>query len=253
MRTPFDELNDLLGGGFVSNELVELTGPSKSGKTTLALYVILSSLLEDHYTTLRSTPRPPQNPSHPSTAPPPSGSRKNQGEALYIDTLNIFSAETALEIVLFLLQERRMMAEGGGREMGEREGDYEIAVGVLDRLTVATCFDVPATIETIESAIALNPPSLPPPFTLPTTTSPLNTIDEPMIEEVAEERGRLRIVLIDTMETLFPTLEGGVNTGQTGGSAKAQAGLVAFMRKLREFARGENILFFVRPFLPHFL
>lgn len=239
--TPFPKLDQLLGGGFTSNELIQLTGPPKSGKTTFALYVVLSSLFEDHFAST------PQISNSSLAANPARRRRQDQGEALYIDTLNIFSAETALEIVLFLLEERRRI-ESHGRATREEEEDYDIAVSVLDRLTVSTCFDIASTLGTIEAAIALNPPSSPPPSSPPPSPPPaVEQVPNEMDTEQEGEKGRLRIVLVDSLEILFPGLEGGLAMGGNGmNGAKAQAGLVAFMRRIREVAKKENLLFLVR-------
>ena len=234
-------MNTLLENGFAQNELIELTGPPKSGKTTLALYIIFDALLQDHY----SPPRPPSNLNSNSNIPSTSNStRRDQGEALYIDTLNTFSAETALEIVQFLIQERRRLAGPTGGQGGkgkEEAGDYEIAVRVLDRLNVATCFDISTTLETIESAIALNPPS--PSHPVPVPEEMMDTTEE----DAGEQKGRLKIVLIDNLSTLFPTLDGGSTMGNTSmGNSKVQGSLIVLMRRIRELAHQHHLLFLVR-------
>lgn len=107
--TSLEDLDVLLDGGFSAGEVVELCGPRRSGRTVLALFVVLLHLL------LHADKR-----------------------AAWLDTTGSFDPHRCLAILRDVLIPR-LHALGGSfaSEDGKEPAAEELAIAVLDRLAVS--------------------------------------------------------------------------------------------------------------------
>ncbi|GAA5951337.1 hypothetical protein JCM3765_002447 [Sporobolomyces pararoseus] len=193
VSTTIPALDKLLGNkGYFEGELVELVGTTSSGRTILALYASLNYLL--------------QNPSK---------------RGAYLDTTGKFDPFRCLSILKEVLIPRaraqgktfpkERSTNGTEDEKAEEKTDKEVALHVLDRLSVSKI------------------------------TKSGQALDKIVGDQSQEGHTRLGVVVIDQVDDLL----GESATIQMPNTAQAPANLIAFTRRLASLAKSTTSPFTV--------